>query len=261
MNKFLLSVFAATAFFVSGVANATFVTEWGYNSTLQWDTTQTTFTAGSGTQTNTASLLSWGAAGGDHTQTGLPANQSRSALGITGSPAGGSVFTNGALETVGTVTHFNNAISSAFSILNTGVLSFSVVLNAIDPAGGVLAPITQDFSFSFSETPNAAPCGFPAGSTCDDIFVLTSTDFVKNFTYMGTNYEASIIDPNLILLPDDTCTAAGVATGCRGVQTLEGQTSNVDFRLKITAVPEPATIALFGAGLLGFAFYRRRQSL
>lgn len=78
---------------------------------------------------------------------------------------------------------------------------------------------------------------------------------------MGTNYEASIIDPNLILLSDDTCAAAGVAAGCRGVQTLENDTSNVDFRLKITTVPEPATIALFGAGLLGFALYRRRRTI
>lgn len=82
---------------------------------------------------------------GDHTDLLADPSDSRSALEITGSPAAGSVFTNGALETVGTITHWNNAISSAFSILETGVLSFSVVLNAIDPLGGTCADNTEFF--------------------------------------------------------------------------------------------------------------------
>nr|WP_086939288.1 THxN family PEP-CTERM protein [Thaumasiovibrio occultus] len=260
MKKAILAAMTSGALLVSAGASATFVNEWSYTGSLEWDTGSTVFTTGTGTQTNTSTLLSWGADGGDHTVSGLPAGQSRSGLEISNTPTNGTVDTNGADVDIGTVTHFNNAISGAFATLESGSLNFELLLTALDPMGDPLDPISQSFGFDFIETSNIDDCGFDSTSNCDDIFVITTDQFVQEFEYEGVTYTATLIDPDLNILSDSSCAQAGVAAGCVGIQTLESEFTPINLSLNIRAIPEPMTLALFGTGLLGLGALRRRKN-
>jgi len=117
-------IFAAVGFMsavaIAPTVHAAPVSLWDYTVTLAW--TDVTFTGGTGSTIDSDTLISWGAAGGDHTVAGQPATSARSGLEISDEPAVGSILTNGAAAPTNTITHFNNAISASFSTLSTAQL-------------------------------------------------------------------------------------------------------------------------------------------
>lgn len=239
------------------------VTLWKFDQSSSWDLAAG-FSAGSGTQIQTATELSWGATGGDMTSTSAGLDTARSGLLITDSPSTGSMVTNGASEFISSITHYNNAISTAFAALQTAGVNDHLILTPLLPAGAALADMPDHLTISFRETTNTAPCGFTSLSVCDDIFVLTGGSLDTSFLYDGNTYHLLLTDATnkLGLLPDATCIAGGAAIGCVGFTTKEGEHTLVNFKLAITgpSIPEPAPMALLGLGLLSLFAVRGRKN-
>ena len=268
MNKLCKGMLAGAALLAAPFTQAA-VIEWTYVVSIEW--TGANFTNG-GANANanvvdTDTLISWGAAGGDHTVSGLPAINSRSGLQITDSPAMGNVFTNNmAPALTNTITHYNNAISNQYDTLTSASLLATLDLTPVNPVGPAADQFTTNFFIDFIETPNTSPCGFPVDTVCDDIFVIQFGALNTEFVYDGVTYFASIVElsGNLTALPDATCATAGVANGCLGFTTPENTFTPAQFGFFITTrpvnVPEPAMLGLFGLGLLGLRAFGRRRS-
>ena len=264
MNKLCKGMLAGTALLIAPVIQAA-VIEWAYTVTTEW--TSATFTNG-GADANAIqnnSLISWGSASGDHTMLGQRAADSRSALEITDSTVTGNVFTNDLTpESTNTITHFNNTLSSSFDTLTDANLRTTLNLTPVNPVGPALPALMTDFTIDFIETNNFLACTFPSSSFCDDIFILQIGALNSSFNYEGVNYFVNIVEltGNLRLLPDRTCATAGVANGCFGFTTRENAITPANFGFIITAaIPEPATLGLFGLGLLGLSVFGRRRQI
>jgi hypothetical protein len=272
MKKLLNAVALAGALVGASSAGAgTLVTDWGYSVTTNWQQAFTTFGAGNGTQdTSTSTLISWGAAGGDHHVTGTPLT-ARSALEISNTPSNGHVLTNTfpgpppAFGLGAMISHFNNTLDSGFATLKTTRLETALSLQAISPAGPPLPAAMQVFGVDFIETPNVdGTCAAPSATVCDDIFVISLGALSSGFDYDGYHYTVNIFElsGNLGPLSDAQCAAASVAAGCIGITTREGGRTDVQFGFYINAVelPEPAGLALFAAALFALGATVRRKS-
>lgn len=262
MKKTLSLVGLLAACCIAASANAgVMVTQWAFTLNGSWS--GATFGPGGGAQTQTATEISWGEPGADMKTVG----SGRSGLEITNANAAGLVNTNGAAAVTNTITHYNNVVSGSYATMLTAGLDSALSLTPVLPMGGpVIGPTVINFLIHFAETSNSAPCGFPSGSVCDDIFVIDKGSLNNQFDYDGNTYFVSFFEStnNLIPLPAATCTAAGVGAGCLGLTTQEGQFTPATFVFTVTServgIPLPSGLFLLVIGLLGL-FAARRQRI
>ncbi len=277
-RKLVASAVAAAALAFASSASA-LVAEW--SATLE-----NGFANGTSFDWNGVAISESGATtvGGIPASTSLrwPGSGNQSGLDVTPGTVSGSsvsVFTNGAtVDTLG-ITHLNRVItcdqgspttgSICLNALKDTVLLTQLTLTAIDfPIAGVdtaLPPLpVAAIDIRFVETFNSGPCGFPeqSGPACSDIFVIDPLDLSFSFIFAdGIEYFVEIGAEGLIDLSDEACLKAGVAVGCVGLTTQEGEDTLVlgNIRIFTKEAPEPGTLAILALGLLGIGVVTRRK--
>lgn len=265
MNKRSLTQFAAAcALAATAITAQAAPVTWNYEISLAWGTgangyAAPTFSGGSGTTFYDETLITWGSSSGNHAVSG----GGRSGVGITDTPATGSVTSDGATALTNSITHYNNELSGGSSTLKTAMLVADVKLyDGSTPVVDFINP----FAIHFIETTNAAPCLPSAVTVCDDVFVLTMGALNHEFVYDGYTYYASIFENTTALnpLPNAACTAAGSSAPCTGFMTPEFAHTTAQLAFRITTkkleIPEPGILALLGIGLVGIGAMRRRRS-
>ncbi|MCB1667838.1 MAG: THxN family PEP-CTERM protein [Porticoccaceae bacterium] len=291
----VLSVFGVSA------ANAVpLITQWGSEQEFEFTAWEDTnggggddiFASGaSGSNVAGVTKLAWGSPTGSPRSSivinpGVDPTQPTNALvnsNVTTSTDGVLQLADFGLGPV--LAHNNFAISNAFQTLDTATGTDYVVLEALAPPLGALAPRVLTFGINFAETNNAltgdaCPSGNP-GTGCSDIFTLSGLDLGPEVDVIDSDDDAFQIDQFLIpadgggfikytvyllaeglgFLDNAVCSVAGAEDGCIGLITLEGQTNAFQLRFAITAeeIPEPATLALFAGSLLLMLGLRRRK--
>jgi len=175
-------------------------------------------------------------------------------------------FNLGDIAQVARVVHRNwTILDFETGALRTAELLTRLVLTPV-PSDGSEQVETATFKIRFKETLNNDPVNCPVPGTsplCSDIFVLETTeDLVFSFIQDNVKYTVNTLIDGLVELSDTQCTAAGQASGCFGVITVERQENPVDVYIQMTAEPisEPAILGLMGLTLAGIGFLGRRKN-
>ena len=284
-NLKITAVAAAVAGSVFAVApaQATAITTWNYAINSGFSAFATASPDASpyngviGTNTNGAlglpTLLYWGLA-----NDGSGTSSSLDLGGTNGAMSGGLVTNDAPINTV-TITHNNVDISGNATLTNASILD-TLVLTPTSPAGAPIPVSPLLFNIQFTETQNVEPC--PAGvgdgpsnnKPCNDIFVLSTVSGAGAFLNTsdpanvflsqglnvgGDNYLINLFINGLGTLPAGACSLVNAPIGCIGFETIEGQPNAFQVRLQILQAPEPISVALFGAGLIGAGALRLRR--
>ncbi len=272
----------------STTASATLINTWQASFDNGFDQSLTTFAAGTdnpnftgsnpvGGEADTYLQIAWGTPGSLATN---PTQEQSKLVVSQGVYAGGpsvDVTTNGGTEQTIGITHFNNAITCTGGVpaggicpaLVTTTLLSELTLTSIDPGGVGPLQATQAFGIQFAETKNQSPC-FEGGleTVCDDIFVLLNPialefDIDVDGTIHHVTIGATMLGGEALgTLSNAACAEAGLAAGCIGFLTAEGQSNTVVANITITApteAPEPGTLAMLGALLVAGGVASRRK--
>ncbi len=257
--------FAATTLMATSASAAPLITQWDYEVTSVF--TNATYKGAvpgnaNGCEALSESAIRWGTC----STTGID----YSSIGITNTPRTGVINTDNVAKPANTYTHRNQPLSADYATLTSATIKSTL---KIRPTGSGADYTSTDTTYTirFNETTNTAPClaPSPVGNPCNDIWVLDGSlnaEFILDGNKYYFSFYAEPALTNLNELNPGICASVGIAGACNGFTTIEGQNNTVNFVMRLTSepividVPEPASIALFGAGLLGLVGVRRRQT-
>ena len=265
----IVALLSGALLLAAAPASAAIVPSWSWSQGIAF--TSAVFSAGGGCQTVLPSLVQWG-------HCSDPTQQSR-VLIIPPNPATDPplAITSSLLPVPGvTLQHDNNPISATFATLTSGTFVSTITLIPTIGVPPFPAPIIAGIPVGFKETLNSNPgpdlihgtaddCGFPEGAglspNCADIFSVPALPpLVTIFSYDSdgagpdapVTYSLTAFAAGLGPLSAAACATAGMPPGCFGFITLEGISNLMFTGFEIHAlVPEPASLLLLGAGLLG----------